>query len=155
MSLTSDAKLFELIETKDVKENIEKIIEASLLIKKSVVEQDEKETGLRKILNFGHTVAHGIESDSNLSQWFHGECVAVGMLPMCSREVRNRVIPVLEKLNLPTKIPFDTQNVINAMSHDKKMSGDSITVVTVEKIGQCKMENIPFEKLSLKMKEVL
>ncbi len=155
MSLTSDAKLFELIETKDVKENIEKIIEASLLIKKSVVEEDEKETGLRKILNFGHTVAHGIESDLNLSQWFHGECVAVGMLPMCSREVRNRVIPVLEKLNLPTKIPFDVQNVINAMSHDKKMSGDSITVVTVEKIGQCKMENIPFEKLSLKMKEVL
>lgn len=155
MSLTSDAKLFELIETKDVKENIEKIIETSLLIKKSVVEEDEKETGLRKILNFGHTVAHGIESDSNLSQWFHGECVAVGMLPMCSREVRNRVIPVLEKLNLPTKIPFDVQNVINAMSHDKKKSGDSITVVTVEKIGQCKMENIPFEKLSLKMKEVL
>lgn len=155
MSLTSDAKLFELIETKDVKENIEKIIEASLLIKKSVVEEDEKETGLRKILNFGHTVAHGIESDSNLSQWYHGECVAVGMLPMCSREVRNRVIPVLEKLNLPTKIPFDVQNVINAMSHDKKMSGDSITVVTVEKIGQYKMENIPFEKLSLKMKEVL
>ena len=155
MSLTSDAKLFELIETKDVKENIEKIIEASLLIKKSVVEEDEKETGLRKILNFGHTVAHGIESDSNLSQWYHGECVAVGMLPMCSRKVRNRVIPVLEKLNLPTKIPFDVQNVINAMSHDKKMSGDSITVVTVEKIGQYKMENIPFEKLSLKMKEVL
>ncbi len=155
MALTSDEKLFELIETKDIKENIEKIIEASLLIKKKIVEEDEKEAGLRKILNFGHTVAHAIESDTALSQWYHGECVAVGMLPMCSQEVRKRILPVLDKLNLPTKISFDVDNVINAMSHDKKMSGNSITVVTVEKIGQFKMEKLPFEELALRMKEVL
>ncbi len=155
MALTSDEKLFKLIETKDIRENIEKIIEASLLIKKKVVEEDEKEAGLRKILNFGHTVAHAIESDTALSQWYHGECVAVGMLPMCSENVRKRILPVLAKLNLPTKISFDVDNVIRAMSHDKKMSGNSITVVTVEKIGQFKMEKLPFEELTLRMKEVL
>ncbi len=155
MSLTSDEKLFELLESKDIEENIEKIIEASLLIKKRVVEEDEKEAGLRKILNFGHTVAHAIESDNNLSRWYHGECVAVGMLPMCSNEVRNKVIPVLKKLNLPTSIPFEFQNVIKAIGHDKKMTGNNITIITVEKIGSYKMENIPFEELSNKMKEVL
>lgn len=155
MALTSDEKLFELLETKEINNNIEKIIEASLLIKKSVVEEDEKETGLRKILNFGHTIAHGIESDTDLSQWYHGECVAVGMLPMCSKEVRDRVLPVLEKLQLPTKIVFNVDNVIKAMSHDKKMSGNSITVVMVNKIGQYKMVNMPFDELALKMKEVL
>ena len=155
MAMTSDEELFKLIETKDIKENIEKIIEASLLIKKKVVEEDEKEAGLRKILNFGHTVAHAIESDTALSQWYHGECVAVGMLPMCSENVRKRILPVLAKLNLPTKISFDVDNVIKAMSHDKKMSGNSITVVTVEKVGQFKMEKLPFEELALRMKEVL
>ena len=155
MALTSDEKLFELLETKEINNNFEKIIEASLLIKKSVVEEDEKETGLRKILNFGHTIAHGIESDADLSQWYHGECVAVGMLPMCSKEVRDRVLPVLEKLQLPTKITFNVDNVIKAMSHDKKMSGNSITVVMVNKIGQYKMVNMPFDELALKMKEVL
>lgn len=155
MSVTSDKNLFCLLKNQDVKENIEKIIEASLLIKKSVVENDEKEAGLRKILNFGHTVAHGIESDAGLSDWYHGECVAVGMLPMCSSEVREELLPVLEKLNLPTKIPYNADNVINAMRHDKKASADTITVITVEKIGEYKMEKLPLEDLAKRMKEVL
>lgn len=155
MSLTSDEKLFELFETADIDKNIDKIIEASLRIKKSVVEEDEKESGLRKILNFGHTVAHGIESDSQMKEWYHGECVAVGMLPMCSSDVRKRLIKVLKKIGLPTKIECSANRVIEAMSHDKKMSGDLITIVTVEKVGQYKMEEIPFLGLANKMKEVL
>ena len=65
MALTCDSELFELIETKDIQENLDEIIVRSLQIKKNVVEQDERELGPRKILNFGHTVGHGIES-SNL-----------------------------------------------------------------------------------------
>lgn len=155
MSMTSDKELFELFESGEPLENIDKIIEASLRIKKSVVEQDEKETGLRKILNFGHTVAHGIESDSKMSKWYHGECVAVGMLPMCSASVRSRLIKVLEKIGLPTKIDCSIDTVIEAMSHDKKMSGDLITVVTVEEIGEYKMQTVPFTELINKMKEAL
>ncbi|MBR2043412.1 MAG: 3-dehydroquinate synthase [Clostridia bacterium] len=155
MSLTSDKALFELFENGDVSDNIDKIIEASLLIKKAVVEADEKEQGLRKILNFGHTVAHGIESDNGMSNYYHGECVAVGMLPMCSNDVRERLIPVLLKIGLPVKIDCSTDRVIEAMSHDKKMSGDYITVISVEKIGEFKMEKLPFKELAEKMKEVL
>lgn len=155
MALTSDEKLFLLMETQDIMENLEEIIISSLRIKKYVVEQDVKESGLRKILNFGHTVAHGIESAYAMNDWYHGECVAVGMLPMCSENVRKRVIPVLEKLNLPTQIDFDTDIVIDAMSHDKKKAGDNITVVSVEKIGECKTDDIPFAELSKRMREVL
>lgn len=155
MALTSDKDLFELFEKGQIDENIDKIIEASLRIKKAVVEQDEKEQGLRKILNFGHTVAHGIESDNQMSNWYHGECVAVGMLPMCTSEVRSRLTNVLIKIGLPIKIDCSSQKVIEAMSHDKKMAGDSITIVTVEKIGEFKMGEIPFSVLAEKMKEVL
>ena len=97
MSLTSDVRLFEILEKGDIEKSIDDIIIRSLNIKKNVVEQDEKEAGLRKILNFGHTVGHGIESCTPL---YHGECVALGMIPMCSEDIRPRVIEVLKKCNL-------------------------------------------------------
>ena len=92
MGLTSDKELFNIFEKGSVDESLEEIIERSLLVKKKVVEQDEKETGLRKILNFGHTVGHGIESEAELSGLYHGECVALGMLPMCGDAVRERLL---------------------------------------------------------------
>lgn len=152
MSLTSDKELFELFETEEIMPNIDRIIEASLKIKRYVVEQDEKEGGLRKILNFGHTLAHAIESENGMQNLYHGECVALGMIPMCSELVRPRLIKVLEKLNLPTKVDYDTDIIIEAMRHDKKMSGDKITVVYVEEVGSFKMKEIPFLKLAEDLK---
>ncbi|MBO5364502.1 MAG: 3-dehydroquinate synthase, partial [Clostridia bacterium] len=135
MALTSDCELFELIETKDIKETIDEIIIRSLLIKKNVVEQDETETGLRKILNFGHTIGHGIESSEHLSQLYHGECVALGLIPMCGESIRSRVIEVLKKCNLYHPIAFDWDAIAEAAFHDKKADGDTVTVTTVSKIG--------------------
>lgn len=152
MALTSNAKLFDIFENENIMENIDRIIEESLKIKRFVVENDEKETGLRKILNFGHTLGHAIEVQKE--GLYHGECVALGMLPMCSNEIRKRLIKVLEKLNLPTKISFDSDKIIEAMKHDKKISGDSITVITVDEIGSYKMEDIKFLELASKLKEV-
>ena len=152
MALTSNAKLFDIFENKNIMENIDSIIEESLKIKRFVVENDEKETGLRKILNFGHTLGHAIEVQKE--GLYHGECVALGMLPMCSNEIRKRLIKVLEKLNLPTKISFYSDKIIEAMKHDKKISGDSITVITVDEIGSYKMEDIKFLELASKLKEV-
>jgi 3-dehydroquinate synthase len=152
MALTSNAKLFDIFENKNIMENIDRIIEESLKIKRFVVENDERETGLRKILNFGHTLGHAIEVQKE--GLYHGECVALGMLPMCSNEIRKRLIKVLEKLNLPTKISFDSDKIIEAMKHDKKISGDSITVITVDEIGSYKMEDIKFLELASKLKEV-
>ena len=154
MSLTSDANLFSLFEKEDIMENIDRIIEASLKIKRYVVENDEKESGLRKILNFGHTLAHAIESENEMQNLYHGECVALGMLPMCSDKVRERLACVLKKLNLPTDIDYDADKIIEAMSHDKKMSGNEITVVYVPKVGEFEMKTMPFSELSKQFKEV-
>lgn len=145
MALTSDAKLFELFETCDALANIDEIITSSLNIKKNVVEQDEKETGLRKILNFGHSIGHGIESQ--LSSLYHGECVALGMIPMCSPDVRARLLKVLAKLSLPTTASFDADKVVEAMTHDKKVSSGRLTAVFVENIGNYVMKDITCESL--------
>ena len=154
MSLTSDRELFELFETQEIMPNIDKIIESSLKIKRYVVETDEKEDGLRKILNFGHTLAHAIESENEMQNLYHGECVALGMLPMCDDSVKERLIPVLQKLNLPTRVGYDTEKIIEAMRHDKKMSGDSITVIYVPQVGSFEMREMPFSKLAEGFKEV-
>ncbi len=154
MSLTSDKELFSVFENQDIDENIDLIIEKSLKIKRYVVETDEKESGLRKILNFGHTLAHAIESVNDLENYYHGECVALGMLPMCSKEVRERLLPVLKKLKLPTEVSYDTEKIFEAMSHDKKMSGDNITVVFVPEIGEFEMKTVPFSELKRVFKEV-
>ncbi|MBE7018411.1 MAG: 3-dehydroquinate synthase [Ruminococcaceae bacterium] len=134
MALTSDKELFDIIENKDINEHLDEIIIRSLNIKKNVVEQDEKELGLRKILNFGHTIGHGIES-ANFSNLYHGECVALGLLPMCDKSIRPRVIEVLKKCNLYNLIDFDWNMIKTAAFHDKKADGDSVTVSMVDEIG--------------------
>lgn len=142
MALTSDKELFDIFENKDIKENIDEIIVRSLNIKKSVVEQDEKEAGLRKILNFGHTLGHGIESSSGMSELYHGECVALGMLPMCSDKIRLRVINVLKKCDLYRKIDYNWDKITDAAFHDKKADGESVSVVKVSDIGVFELEKM-------------
>ena len=151
MSLTSDAELFSLFESGDYMENIELIIERSVRTKAYVVENDEKESGLRRILNFGHTIGHGIESFEGLHGLYHGECVALGMIPMCSEQVRERLIPVLKTLNLPTRLDFDRNAVVAAMAHDKKMGADTITVTEVEEIGEFVMKKVKLSEIAEKL----
>ncbi len=156
MALTSDKELFDIFETKDIMSNIDDIITRSVIIKKNVVEQDEKETGLRKILNFGHTVGHGIESSQGMSLLYHGECVALGMIPMCAKKIRPRVIEVLKKCGLYQKTCFDWKKIAEAAFHDKKADGSTVTVTTVDEIGSFEMKTmkcidvIETAKISLK-----
>lgn len=140
MAMTCDAVLFEIFEKDNM--DIDLIIEKSLKIKKYVVEEDEKETGLRKILNFGHTLAHAIETQSGLKDIYHGEAVALGMIPMCSDEAKVRLLPVLKKLKLPTEFNFDISTVLDAVCHDKKADGNDITVIFVPEIGKYEMKKI-------------
>jgi len=142
MALTSDSELFEIFENKDISESIDEIIVRSLNIKKSVVEQDEKESGLRKILNFGHTVGHGIESSENMSELYHGECVALGLIPMCSEKIRPRVIEVLKKCNLYNLIEFDWKKISEAAFHDKKADGEFVSVTVVPEVGSFEMKTL-------------
>ena len=142
MALTSDSELFDIFENKSIEDSIDQIIVRSLNIKKNVVEQDEKEAGLRKILNFGHTIGHGIESSENLKELFHGECVALGLIPMCHENIRPRVIEVLKKCNLYNLIDFDWESITQAAFHDKKADGDVVTVTTVPEIGSFELKTV-------------
>ena len=139
MSMINDPVLFEIFEKGDIADNIDTIIERSLYIKKFVVEEDEKESGLRKTLNFGHTLAHAIESVNALDNLYHGECVSIGMVPMCEEKIRERLLPILKKLNLPTETEYTAEQLIGACKHDKKASGDDITVVYVAEIGKAEL----------------
>jgi 3-dehydroquinate synthase len=112
--------------------DLEKVIAASLMVKKKVVEEDERESGVRKILNFGHTIGHGIESVTGL---LHGECVAMGMIPMCSPAVRSRLVPVLGALHLPARVHADPEEVYKAVLHDKKMGDGFVSIVSVDTVG--------------------
>ena len=147
MGVTNDESLFELCGRKDYMNNIEKIIEKSLLVKKSVVEVDDKETGLRKVLNFGHTIGHGIESTAGLSELYHGECVALGMLFMCENCIKSKVKKALSEVGLPTEYHYDKEKVFEALIHDKKSSGNTITVVKSKKIGEFYFEDVSLESL--------
>jgi len=143
MSLTSDADLFAIFERGEAFSLIDTVIERSLKIKKAVVEEDERESGLRRILNFGHTLGHGIEGAEELHGLYHGECVALGMLPMCSPAVRARLLPVLRSLSLPTEIEGDLEEMLRIASHDKKCEGSSISVVYVNEVGSFELLKMP------------
>lgn len=143
MSLTSDEKLFGIFEEKELNDTVyEEIIERSLIIKKSVVEQDEREGGIRKILNFGHTLAHGIEAEEEMHGFYHGECVALGMLACVSDEVGARLIPVLKKVGLPTEYNGDIEKALSFISHDKKCDGDTISIILVDRPGSYRIEKM-------------
>lgn len=141
MGATSDKALFELFLEDEWKDNLDLIIEKALLVKKYVVEQDEKESHLRKILNFGHTIGHGFESAAH-GRYLHGECVALGMLYMSSEEVQEQLSEIYEKLGfeVPEFYTFDLEEVKEAITHDKKASDQSCSVVYVSEVGNGTIE---------------
>jgi 3-dehydroquinate synthetase len=144
MAVNFDEDLLCLLEEGDFLSRMEEIIAASVRIKASVVKADEKEAGLRRVLNFGHTIGHGIETAA-AGALYHGECVALGMLPMCEENLRNRVKALLQKLGLPTACQVDPDEVGAAICHDKKLSGDQITVVYAPEAGSFQLRSMPVE----------
>ena len=147
MAATSSAELFEIIEkSEDLDADLPEIIRRSLCIKRDVVEQDPKENGLRRILNFGHTVGHAVEG-FNKGKLLHGECVALGMPPMCSGEALERVTKVLKKYGLPTEIEQSADELMPYLKHDKKMTANSVKVVLVDKIGQFRICDMKPEEI--------
>ena len=153
MGATSDASLFELIENNDAYDVIDEIIEKSLYVKKAVVEEDEKETGLRRVLNFGHTVGHAIETATGLGDLLHGECVALGMLAFSSETVRNRLVEVLKKYSLPYNISITPENLAASLRHDKKADSFGVNAVQVNEIGSFEFRFVEFSELEKIIKE--
>ncbi len=124
-----------------------KIVKESCSIKAQVVSQDEKEGGLRRILNFGHTIGHSIEAASNYSM-AHGCAVSIGMVVvsrlaiikgMFSEEEFIRLRNLLKSLGLPTNVPnnLDTKELIDLLYHDKKTIAKRVNFVLCPEIGRC------------------
>lgn len=153
MAATSDKVLFDLLENDNAYENIDTVIERSLKIKRAVVEEDEKELGLRRVLNFGHTAAHAIETATGLGDLLHGECVAIGMLAFSSSEVRERLVKVLSKYNLPVDFNFSSDELLSALRHDKKADSTGVNAVLVNEIGSFEFKFIEFSELDTIIKE--
>lgn len=152
MSLTNDATLFEKFEAGYKEENLYDLIPGAIAIKKMVVEEDVKEKGLRKVLNFGHTIGHGIEMASD-GKYLHGECVGVGMLMMCSDEVRDRLIPVMNAVGLPTRAEFDIDTAVEAISHDKKSKSGAISTVYVPRVGEFEFKDMTLSEIEKVIRE--
>jgi 3-dehydroquinate synthase len=147
MAVMFDPIFFENIE--DDKLRIEDIIRESVELKAKVVSEDEKEKGIRSVLNYGHTFAHVIETLTNYSTYLHGEAVAIGIvmanrlavkLGYLTETEEKRIKRVLEKYNLPTT--FKIENVEEFYNHffaDKKTLNNSIKFVIPNGIGSYKI----------------
>lgn len=124
-----------------------KVISRCCAIKSHVVEHDEKEGGLRAILNFGHTIGHAIEAISSYSQYLHGEAIAIGMVKAAALSARmtgfphshqDRLKDLLQKSGLPTHIHLTSaqeKKLIAAMSLDKKVKDGEVRFVLARSIG--------------------
>ncbi len=135
MAVTGDAELFGLLErSADISADLETVVRRSLDYKRSVVERDAEEAGLRRVLNFGHTLGHAVESACG-GALLHGECVAAGMLPFSGPRVRGRLASVLRKYGLPTEIPVASERLAPFLLHDKKRAGETVTTVFSDDIG--------------------
>lgn len=153
MAATSSEQLFKIFETQNFDDCLDEIIVKSLEIKRDVVINDVREGGLRRILNFGHTIGHAIESMEGLSGLLHGECVALGMLKMAKGEAKERIYRVLSALGLPLDKSFDKEQIMKAIAHDKKAAGNDINLVFVDSIGSYRMEKMSLDAFGAEMED--
>lgn len=142
-----NTKAFESEETKRAALKLwQTIVTESAKIKAKVVEKDEREAGLRMILNFGHTVGHALESLTRYRAYNHGEAVAIGMvaaakiagrLRLLDDDVVTRLVALLEKLGLPTEVAgLPAPKIVDALAIDKKVIGGRVNFVLPDKLGK-------------------
>ncbi|MEM9136476.1 MAG: 3-dehydroquinate synthase, partial [Cyanobacteria bacterium P01_F01_bin.42] len=138
-----------------------RILDASCQTKADVVTQDELESGLRAILNYGHTVGHAIESLTNYRMFTHGEAVGLGMMAaghiavqmgLWTQEECDRQDRLIHKCGLPTKLPsdFDEAPVLDLLLHDKKVRDGKVRFVLPTQIGKVEIFNNVQDEVILK-----
>lgn len=148
--MIGDVALFEIFENDDYMDRIDEIIERSLIVKKKIVEEDENEASLRKVLNFGHTIGHAYESYFG-GRYLHGECVAMGMMAMTEdAEIRERLKAVLSRLGLPCEPEqggADPDELLQLIMNDKKAGSGSVDIIRVPKIGSAVIQKADMDEI--------
>ena len=149
-----DAGLLDALETDTP--NWTAIIARCLTIKAALVAADERDTGARRLLNFGHTFGHAYEAAGGYAACTHGEAVAAGMAAMLRWQLRrgdgvqvayDRLLALLERWELPCTMPFDTETVSRYLARDKKCEGDTLHAVLLRAIGDAYVEGVPLAAL--------
>ena len=155
-----DAAFFDFLAARpsraELMAEMEHILYTCCAIKRSVVEQDERDTGERMLLNFGHTLGHAYELAGHYTEWSHGAAVAAGMCAAARLGVRLGVTPAelperleeaLSALGLPTAIPCTAEDYAAAVGLDKKGAGEDISVILLERMGRAVPHRMPKAKL--------
>lgn len=155
-----DKEMFKLLDKKPLSEfskaELNEAVRASAEIKESIVLKDPTEKGIRKILNFGHTLGHAVEL--NGKKMMHGEAVSIGMVAACriseklaglDKKVTAKFKKVLEMNSLPYEIPvkITTEKIIESIIQDKKKDSDSLDFVLLKKIGEPAIKRIEIKQL--------
>lgn len=156
MGCIKSLSLFEKIEQQDAHEIIEDIIYECDMLKAGVVERDEKENGERALLNFGHTPGHAIEKLHGFTTISHGEAVGIGMVMIAKAGEDNgitekgtakRISSVLKKYNLKVSDTNSINDIICAMSADKKRTSNAINFTLISSIGDSFNQKIQYDKI--------
>jgi len=144
--MIKDESLFKEFEKEEL--NVPLIITKAINIKARVVENDEREANERKILNFGHTIGHGLESYYHNSGLYHGEAVGLGILKILSnQEIYQRVKTILTKLEITSELEYDKDIVFDYILNDKKINGDKLEIIRVNKIGYAEIVELEIEQI--------
>lgn len=150
-----DAKLFAETASGDFREKLEEIIETCVKMKRDIVNEDEFDTGLRQLLNLGHTLGHSIEKNSNFTL-SHGHAVAIGMhliakvaeqRGLAEKGLAETIRQALLHNNLPTSTSYTAEEIAAGVLKDKKRRGGEISFVLPTKIGHCEIVKIPTEEV--------
>ena len=133
-------------------------VERSCAIKAQVVAADEREAGLRALLNFGHTFGHAIEAGLGFGHWLHGEAVGCGMVMAADLSARlgqlgvvdqNRLVALIARAELPTRAPaWPASQYLASMAHDKKAEGGEIRYVLLQGLGQAELRAVASDRVT-------
>lgn len=150
----SNRDILDMVSAPDYKKNIERIICECVRIKRDVVTIDEHDTGLRMILNFGHTIGHAAEKLGNYVDLTHGQAVAVGMVAamrlsamLGNEDLSERLIGILEHIGLPTELKYGREDIYRSLLSDKKKFGATVNFILVREPGRAEITPIGAEKL--------
>lgn len=150
-----DGRLFEILESKKLEENIINVISKSIEVKKYFVEKDKFDFEKRMHLNFGHTFGHAIEKLNNFENISHGEAIALGMqyiseifykLGFTKKETLDKLKYVLKKYSLIKYIHYNPNKIYKAILNDKKIFGDYINLIGVSQIGESFIYKVSLNK---------
>ena len=150
-----DKAFFEFLRDNEAKDNLEYVITRCVELKRDIVNADEKEKGVRALLNFGHTVGHAIEKCSGY-KIPHGSAVAVGMViisraaykcSFCDENYADIIASLNKKYSLPVSTDFSSSELSSAAMADKKRAGDKIKLIIPEALGNCVIKSVPTSEL--------